>query len=191
MTFISGAFSATFNAKPLGTTENGFEEITTRIYEDIRPDHYQGMLDGVVRGIDMMIRTVLYEVNMPGIRDLIWPWDADNDGVLFEATEYGKVGAMGQLLSSLAKPLVLTPCGGTSAALLGGFHTGAEGAPGPVASITYPRAVIAADPTSINFNAGHRKLPVTILILPSPDTAPTAPAAATICSGPMSYFTVA
>lgn len=185
MTFISGAFSATFNGKALGTTEDGFEEITTRIYEEIRADHYQGMLDGVVRGIDMMIRTVLYEVNMPGVRDLIWPYDADNDGTLFEATEYGKVGGMGQLLSAYAKPLVLTPCGGTSAALVGGPTAG------PVASITYPRAVIAAEATSIRFNAGHRKLPVTILILPSPDTAPTAPAAVTICSSPMSYFVVA
>ena len=185
MTFISGAFSATFNGKALGTTEDGFEETTTRIYEEIRADHYQGMLDGVVRGIDMMIRTVLYEVNMPGVRDLIWPYDADNDGTLFEATEYGKVGGMGQLLSTYAKPLVLTPCGGTSAALVGGPTAGA------VASITYPRAVIAAEATSIRFNAGHRKLPVTILILPSPDTAPTAPAAVTICSSPMSYFVVA
>ncbi len=190
MTFISGAFSATFNGKALGTTEDGFEEITTRIYEEIRADHYQGMLDGVVRGIDMMIRTVLYEVNMPGVRDLIWPYDADNDGSLFEAGEYGKVGGMGQLLSTYAKPLVLTPCGGTSAALLGGF-TGVAQAAGPVASITYPRAVIAAEATSIRFNAGHRKLPVTILILPQSDAAPTAPAAVTICSSPMSYFTVA
>ena len=185
MTFISGAFSATFNAKALGTTEDGYEEITSRIYEEIRADHYQGMLDGVVRGIDMMIRCVLYEVNMPGVRDLIWPYDADNDGTLFEATEYGKVGGMGQLLSTYAKPLVLTPCGGTSAALLGSPTAG------PVASITYPRAVIAAEATSIKFAAGHRKLPVTILILPSPDVAPTAPAAVTICSSPMSYFLVA
>ena len=190
MTFISGAFTATFNGKALGTTEDGFEEITSRIYEEIRADHYQGMLDGVVRGIDMMIRCVLYEINMPGVRDLIWPYDADNDGTLFEATEMGKVGGMGQLLSAYAKPLVLTPCGGTSAALLGGFTAAGQTA-GPVASITYPRAVIAAEATSVKFSAGHRKLPVTILILPSPDTAPTAPAAVTICSSPMSYFVVA
>lgn len=190
MTFISGAFTATFNGKALGTVEDGFEEITTRIYEEIRADHYQGMLDGVVRGIDMMIRTVLYEVNMPGVRDLIWPYDADNDGILFESTEYGKVGGMGQLLSTYAKPLVLTPCGGTSAALLGGF-TGVGGIAGPVVSVTYPRAVIAAEATSIKYNAGHRKLPVSILILPTPDTTPTSPAAVTICNSPMSYFIVA
>lgn len=185
MGFISGAFSATFNGKALGSTEDGFEEITSRIYEEIRADHYQGMLDGVVRGIDMMIRCVLYEVNMPGVRDLIWPYDADNDGSLFETTEYGKVGGMGQLLSIYAKPLVLTPCGGTTAATAGGPAAGA------VASITYPRAVIAAEATTIKYNAGHRKLPVTILILPTPDVAPTAPAAVTICSAPMSYFTIA
>ena len=138
----------------------------------------------------MMLRCVLYEVNMPGVRDLFWPFDADNDGTLFEATEYGKVGGMGQLLSTYAKPLVLTPCGGTSAALLGGF-TGVAQAAGPVASITYPRAVIAAEPTTQRFNAGHRKLALSILILPTPDSAPTSPAAVTICNSPMSYFVVA
>ena len=185
MTFISGAFSATFNDKPLGTLEDGFEEVTSRIYEEIRADHYQGMLDGVVRGIDMMLRCVLYEVNMPGVRDLFWPFDADNDGTLFEAAEYGKVGGMGQLLSLYAKPLILTPCGGTTAATAGG--------PGgtAVASITYHRAVIAAEPTTQRFNAGHRKLALSILILPTPVSAPTAPAAVTICNAPMSYFTIA
>lgn len=190
MTFISGAFSATFNGKALGTVEDGFEEVTSRIYEEIRPDHYQGMVDGVVRGIDMRLRCVLYEVNMPGVRDLFWPFDADNDGTLFEQAEYGKVGGMGQLLTTYAKPLVLTPCGGTSAALLGGF-TGLGGAVGPIASITYPRAVIAPDPTSQRFNAGHRKLALDILILPTPDTPPESPSAMTICSSPMSYFIVA
>jgi hypothetical protein len=92
---------------------------------------------------------------------------------------------MGQLLSTYAKPLVLTPCGGTSAALLGSPTAG------PVASITYPRAVIAAEATSIKYAAGHRKLPVTILILPTPDVAPTSPAAVTICNSPMSYFLIA
>lgn len=184
MTFITGAFSATFNGKNLGTTQDGYEQITTRVEEEIRVDQYRGMVDGVFQGIDMILRAVFMEVDMPGVRDMIWPYDHDNDGILFEAAGIGKVGATGQLLSSLCAPLVLTPCGGTTAATKGNPKDGST-----LTSITYGRVVLAAEANSIKFAASLRKLPVTLLVLPVPDSDP-APGALAVCSGPMSYYTI-
>lgn len=185
MSWISGAFSATYNAKALGSVEDGFEQITTPIYEEIRPDHYRGVVNGIFQGIDMMIRAVFIEINFPGVRDLIWPWDGDNDGTLLEAADLGNVARVGMLLSALAKPLVLTPCPGTTAATLGNMTTSGGGA---LASITYPRAIIAAEASSIKRALTLHKIPVTILILP--DETVTAPEATTLC-GPKSYYVLA
>lgn len=186
MTFISGAFSATFNGKALGTTEDGFEQTTTRIHEEIRADHYRGLLDGIFQGIDMVLKAVFLEADMPGLRDMIWPIDHDNDGILYEATGHGKVGATGQLLTTLAAPLVLTPCAGTTVANKGHEDTGLA-----LASITYPKVILSTDAVSFKYSASLKKIPVTLIVLPVPDSAPTSPAAVTICAAPMSYYTLA
>lgn len=114
MTFITGAFTAFYGGYPLGVTEEGFEQITTRVQEEIRCDQYRGVLDGVFQGIDMQIRMVLMELDMPGVRELLWPYSGT----------HGQVGTAGQLISQFAFPLILEPCAGTSAALVGNPQTG-------------------------------------------------------------------
>jgi hypothetical protein len=180
MTFVSGPFSATYNAKAVGSIEDGFEQVHNTLYEDIRPDHYRGLLDGVVLGVDMMVRAVLLETDMQAIGDMVWPFQDASGAILTPGT----IGMVGQLLSALAKPLVLTPCAGTTSATAGKLGGGA------LASITYAKAVLAADPVAIKYAATHRKIPVSFLILPSEISAPTSPAATNIC-GQRRYFVVA
>lgn len=180
MTFVSGPFSATYNAKALGSIEDGFEQIHNTLLEEIRPDHFRGLLDGVVLGVDMVVRAVLYEADMPGVADAIWPFLNSSGAILTPGT----IGATGQLLSALAKPLVLTPCPGTTSATAGKLGGGA------LASITYSKAVLAADPVAIKYAATHRKLPVSFLILPSEIDSLTSPAVTNIC-GHRRFFVAA
>lgn len=182
MTFIAGAFNATFDAVPLGTTEDGFEMITSRIYEEIRADHNRGLLDGVFQGIDMMIRTVLLEFDMPAVQRLLWPFDHDHDGTLNEQAGLGRMGSTGQLISSFARPLVLTPCSGTTAATRGKENL-STGLSGPLVNITFARVVLSAEATAIKYAASLRKLPITLLVLPFTcyGTAPTYPFASPVC----------
>lgn len=180
MTFVSGPFSATFNSLPVGSVEDGFEQVQNMMFEDIRPDHYRGLLDGVVLGIDMVIRMVLLEIDMAAVADMIWPFvDTSGSGLT-----PGTIGPVGTLLSTLAKPLVLTPCGGTTNATAGKLGGGA------LASITYSKVVLAADPVAMKFAATHRKLPVTFLVLPEEVTTPTSPSATNIC-GNRKYYVAA
>lgn len=192
MAFIAGAFQATFNAKILGTTEDGFELSFNRIHEEIRVDAYRGLVDGVFQGLDMTIRTVLMEANLPVINDLLWAFDHDNDGVISSGNSPNFVidgvqgqapSGVGQLLTSMAMPLVLTPCGGTTAATVG--NGGAA-----LASITFPRVVLATDPVALRFASSLRKVPLALHILPSWATSNT-PSVFPSCGTPVSYYTVA
>lgn len=184
MTFITGAFNATYAGLPLGVTEDGFEQITSRIQEDIICDQYRGSLDGIFQGISMQLRMVLMELDLPGVRRLLWPYDHNNDGNF--ANGQGKVGPVGTLLSSVAAPLVLVPCPGTSAALVGDPETG-----GALGNITYPKCVLSADPQAVKFSSSLRKLPVTLMVLPV--TCPTPEAgdsAGPTCDGHLTYYRV-
>ena len=64
----------------------------------------------------------------------------------------------GQLISTFSKPLVLTPCIGTTA----------NEVLNPVPnSITFAKAVLATDPVAMKFASSLRRIPVTMHILPS------------------------
>ena len=193
MTFITGAFNATFAGFKLGVTEDGFEQVTSRVQEDITCDQYRGALDGIFQGINMQIRMVLMELDLPGVRRLLWPYDhlplTDSGENEFFMSQ-GKVGPVGTLLSQFAAPLVLTPCPGTSAALVGNPKDGGE-----LDNITYPRCVLSADPQAVKFSSSLRKLPVTLTVLPvtcplpdldDPDGASVGPA----CDGWLTYYVV-
>lgn len=190
MAFLTGAFNATYAGLPLGVTEDGFEQVTTRIQEDIVCDQYRGPLDGIFQGIRMQIRMVLMELNLPGVRRLLWPYDHDADGNIMDVNGMvegaGKVGPIGTLLSSASSPLVLTPCPGTSSALLGNPATG-----GTLSNITYPRCVLSADAQAVKFSSSLRKLPVTLdiypVICPEPGLGESA---GPTCDGFLTYYTV-
>lgn len=189
MTFITGAFNATYAGLSLGVTEDGFEQITTRIQEDIICDQYRGSLDGIFQGISMQLRMVLMELDLPGVRRLLWPYDhlpSVNSGANEFFISQGKVGPVGTLLSSVAAPLVLVPCPGTSAALVGDPETG-----GALGNITYPKCVLSADPQAVKFSSSLRKLPVTLTVLPVICPVPEAgQSAGPTCEGHLTYYRV-
>jgi hypothetical protein len=177
MTFIAGAYSATFNALPLGTTEDGFELSFNRIQEEIRVDQYRGLVDAIHQGIDMTIRFTLTEANFVAITSLIWGWSGNNplvDGALKSHT--------GQLISSFASALVLTPCAGTSADVA-------------YNSVTFGKAVLATDPVALKFASSLRRIPITMHVLPywSTGVIPTGYPAGSFppCDVAMNYYSVA
>lgn len=185
MTFITGAFTATYAGYPLGTTEDGFEQITSRVQEEIRSDQYRGVLDEIFQGIDMQIRMVLMELDLVGVRRLIWPYDHDADQTYNE--NHGWVGIAGKLTSSLAAPLVLTPCAGSTAKSVGNSQTGST-----LTSITFHNCVLAAEASSIVYSSALRKLPVTLRVLPTPDPLPEAGASVgPSCTTFLKYYTIA
>lgn len=184
MAFLTGPFQATYNAKPLGAVEGGFEHIWQMLFEDIRPDQYKGMVNGVFTGIDMTIRTVLMEADLgltataSGLRDLIWPFS--------DSTTIGTVTKTGQLISTFAKPLVLTPCSNTNAATQGSI-LGAT-----LTSITFPLVLISADPIALKYANELRKIPLSLIVLPSETvTSGSGLFPATAACGTKTYFTMA
>lgn len=165
MGYVAGAYRATYNALALGQTEDGFEFDYGQVAEEIVSDIFRGRQDGVYQGIDLVIRTVLTELTAAGIQSLTWPWH----------TTLGHSGVTGRLWSTMAKPLVLTACAGTTAT------------PG---TITIPKALIGTDRINTKYNNAQRKLPVTIISIPTPENG-SLPLGSTIdCEGGILYVAV-
>lgn len=102
MSFVSGAYSATYNSLSLGKIEDGFTMSYRRFSETITTDVTgDAIQDGVYRGVQMTISFIVSEWDATGAQSAFWP---------FSAT-LGKLGDLGQLDTTLAKPLVLTSCG--------------------------------------------------------------------------------
>jgi len=142
MTFIAGAYTATYKALALGQTQKGFDIEWSQVLEEITSDAWRGALDGVFQGLNpLVIRTVLIQPTAPGVPGLIWPWNATQ----------GVSGVTGRLLSALAGPLVLTRCTSTTAS---------------PATITVPKAIIWKDRVTSNYENAQRKIPVVIAGLP-------------------------
>ena len=185
MTFIAGAFSATFGALPLGTTEDGFELSFNRIQEEIRVDQYRGLVDAVHQGIDMSIRFVLTEANYPVIEELLWNTSNANN------VQGRASSSVGGLISTVAKALILTPCAGTTAAAQ------LTNAQNQIDGITFAKVVLATDPVAVKFAASLRRIPITAHILPSWTVSPGDdpwvgfPGCNTNANGNLEYYSIA
>lgn len=143
MTFIAGPYQGTYKGLALGQFDDGFELEYGAKVEDIISDIFPSREDGVYRGISVMVRAILNEPNAAGVQSLTWPW----------SNTYGASGSTGRLLTSMAGPLVLTKCSGTTAI---------------PTSLTIIRAVIWSDMITSRYNSNQRKIPVVIAGLPVP-----------------------
>lgn len=141
MVYIAGAYTATYKGLSLGVVDDGFELDYGAEIENVTGDNFRSRQDGVFQGIEGAIRCILNEPSKAGVLGLIWPYDAT----------LGKTGVIGRLMSSMAGPLVLTACAGTSAS---------------PSSITVARAVIWTDRVITKFASSQRKVPVVIAALP-------------------------
>lgn len=191
MTFIAGAFAATYGGKYIGTTEDGFELTTSRIQEEIRVDAYRGHIDSVFQGIDMSIRFVLTEANMPAIADMLWNLDQNGDNTANDITDTTGPGqvrtCVGDLISKFALPLVLTPCNGTTAK--SGFNGATANT--PLASITFSKVVLTPDPVTMKFASSLRRIPIAMHILPAWTSPSQTPVGTFPNSGVLQYYLTA
>ena len=160
MTYIAGQYSATYDGAALGQLEDGFEVEYGQVIQDIMSDMFRAREDGVFQGIEMLVRFVLMQPTAAGVANLVWPWSAS----------VGQTGVIGRLMSSMAHPLVLTACAGTTAS---------------PATITFTRAVIWTDRITSKYASEVRKIPVNVAVLP----VPVSPATIMGCAGGTFYTT--
>lgn len=138
MSFIAGAYNATYKSLALGQTQKGFDIEWQQVLEEVTSDVFRGMQDGIYQGVNLLIRTVLIEPDAAGVNSLIWPWNST----------IGTTGVIGRNLKSLAGPLILTRCNSSLSAT--------------PATITIPKAIIWKDKVSSNYENAQRKIPVVI-----------------------------
>ena len=152
---FSGFFSLTdFESAPsylyIGSTESGFEQSETNHYEPVHDDAFgDSEPDGVNMGVDTIVRCTWIEYNKIRI-------------VLNQFSTLGVSNSnVGDLLSTQAGTLVLTPAPGTPAATEIG--TGM--------SRVYYRAILIGDVT-FALSSKLRKGPLTWKCLPDPSQTP-------------------
>lgn len=136
MSFIAGAYTATWNSVDVGRTERGWNVEQDYHQEAVIADSYGDMwVDGVQQGVDTIVTCDFIEYDL--LATAIY---AQQGGA---GLGNNKVGI---LLTSLAHPLVLTPVSGTTAASNG-------------KTWTFPLAIIT-DNVSILLSSKLRKGPL-------------------------------
>lgn len=160
--FIAGAYTATYNAKALGQTADGFrlshQFFKRLITGDAGGDTPQ---DAVYRGREQMLSMRLIEADKAGIPDLVDPYAATvgTPWTLGTIGLFDVRGAGGAIPVSRCKSLVLTAVTGTSAA--------AE----TQATITLPLSILAENfPVEILLAPDLREVPIRIRIYPDMST---------------------
>lgn len=147
MSFIAGNYSVLYGPDSLGIVDDGIQIEWVSRAEDIITDvGGAAPVDGVYQGLEVNISLVLAEWNAAGAQAAFWPW----------ATTFGKSGAIGRLLTSLAKPLVLTKC--------------ADAGNQVPATLTFNKAILAPGfNVQTLFGAKHRKVPLQMRAYPVGD----------------------
>ncbi len=114
-TFISGAYTGTFNSAALGITEDGYALQSEPKSEVINKSDVYGdaTIDAIHRGVDWFVQTEFMEYKAGPLS--VWA---------FWQSAIGVQGTIGVLASSLAFPLVLTATAGTPAAATPATLTG-------------------------------------------------------------------
>jgi hypothetical protein len=149
MSFISGAYTATYNATTLGRIQAGFNVIHSVNKQLVTGDNEgRAPQDAVMRGHNCLITFTLMEVEVnSAIKLAYWPWSAT----------FGNYGTVGRtdVGSSLAKQLILTAVAGTPAAT-------------SPATLTAPLAICAEDqPIRVSFAPELRAVTLTMRLYPS------------------------
>lgn len=154
MTFIAGPYTVTYNAVDIGITEDGAELEHTYYSELVRGDNYGDTVqDGVYRGGDCFVSMTLQEWDNAALHAAMNPFGSG-------AVPSGLSGQVGRLMTTLAKPLVLTPVAGTTAATATVGATNAR-------TFTAAKAILAENfPIRFQFASRLRRVPLRFRILP-------------------------
>jgi len=105
--FVAGAYSIEFDGTLLGFTEVGFEMVIRPAFNVVRADATgRTPIDGIATGIeDMIVRAELIEWSS-SLMEKFAPY--------INASPLGSVIVAGQLMSTLAKTLILNPVTGNA-----------------------------------------------------------------------------
>lgn len=153
--FVSGAYSATYNAKALGQTEQGYILSHEFFKKLIKGDLMgQSTQDAIYQGRDQFIEFELIEAAAAGVNELIEPY-ADSPGTALTIGKVGQRDVGNSACPGAAKPLILTRIPGLCAEL-----SGPE-------TITLPRVIIAENyPIRILHAADLRQIPIRLRAYP-------------------------
>src|SRR6516164_3904027 len=117
MSIIAGSYTISYNSVSLGVTELDSVRLShTPEYEDILGDNFGASIqDGVYRGGNAYVDMVLLEwykanTTLNDVMSAFWPYITNT------TANWGQIGTIGVLATSLAKTLLLTAVSGTPAA---------------------------------------------------------------------------
>ena len=145
--FVAGGYTATWNSLALGQCADGYRLSHSFFKRIVTGDSMaEGPQDAVYRGAEMFLQMTLIEFNAAGMYSIMWPYG--------NYLAPGLVGRM-DVLSGLAKQLVLTALAGTPAAT-------------SPASISLPLAILAEGfPVELLMAPNLREIPIRMRIYPN------------------------
>ena len=157
--FVSGPYTATYNAKALGQTAQGFflsHEFFKRL---ITGDKYgDAPQSAIYRGRAQFCEYELIEADAAGVADLKEPY-ADTVGTPLTMGEIGTLDVGGGTCSGVALQLILTALAGSCAAQHG------------PATITLPLSILAEGyPVRVLYGPDLRSVPIRQRIYPNAST---------------------
>ena len=141
--FVAAPYTATWDTKALGFTEQGFQFSPIYARDDVRVDSFGDCLvDGIYRGYNLRLTFDLMEWNSAARESLANPFDAAGVGTL---------DGIGKTLRHFAKQLILTPKSGINS----------------LAKIyTFPLAIPDTDHGAFAFQTRSRRLRCNLIVLP-------------------------
>jgi hypothetical protein len=104
MSFISGAYSATWGGQPLGMVEGGFTLTYSKLGYEVTSDRLgRTVLDDIYMGMDVSLSFMLCELDLTGVNNLLWNVPGASIG--------GQLGFPGVSSRFFGGPLTMNACG--------------------------------------------------------------------------------
>lgn len=160
--FVAGQYTATYNAKALGQTADGYR-LSHQVFKRLVTGDAGGDTpqDAIYRGMEVMLSFRLIEALATGVDDLIYPYAA-TVGTPLSMGVIGRTDVRGNAAGDpvpIVKSLILTALAGTPAA-----------EEGP-ATITMPLSILAENyPVEILYAPDLREVPIRMRIYPATAT---------------------
>jgi hypothetical protein len=160
--FVAGHYTATYNSKAVGQTEDGFRIDFTVLKRIVTGDQFgQTPQDGIYLGQEVFVQYTIIEPEAAGIDDIRFPY-SDTVGTPWEVGVCGTMDVRGAGTgspTSKALSLVLTAVSGTTAA------NDAE------ATVTFPLTILAENfPISMLLGNDLRSIPIRQRVYPNVST---------------------
>lgn len=167
--FISGSFSATYNALAVGMVDTGFELRYEPLGEDIIADNAGDVVQGsIFRGINVTVAFTVKEYDAAAIYSLVWPWATDID----DPDTWGTMRQVGaEIKAEMAKPLILTSCNWDTTQPSSTHSSILVDTPPAAGTITFYRThLMNGNQVQLNLNSRVRMMPLVLRVFAVPAT---------------------